>query len=107
MADLQARKLANEHWAWLVVWLEMVYKDALIHGYKHGWDDLMEAQRNADEKALKELVEGEYEAIAKIIYYFDNRGLAYDIPKWESMPDHLQKPYWDKAGQIIKLILEE
>ena len=29
-------QLADEHWAWVVRWLEMVYKDAFIHGYKHG-----------------------------------------------------------------------
>ncbi len=29
-------KLAEEHWAWLVRLLELVYKDAFIHGYKHG-----------------------------------------------------------------------
>ncbi len=28
--------LANEHWSWLVTLLEKVYKDAFIHGYKHG-----------------------------------------------------------------------
>ena len=32
----EATKLADEHWAWLVKLLEHVYKDAFIHGYKHG-----------------------------------------------------------------------
>lgn len=31
-----SKKLADEHWAWLQVLLEKVYKDAFIHGYKHG-----------------------------------------------------------------------
>ncbi len=30
-----AKKLADEHWDWLVVLLELMYKDAFIHGYKH------------------------------------------------------------------------
>ncbi len=34
-----AKKLADEHWAWVVRWLEMVYKDAFAHGYKHGQQD--------------------------------------------------------------------
>lgn len=34
-----AKKLADEHWAWVVRWLEMVYKDAFIHGFKHGKED--------------------------------------------------------------------
>lgn len=29
-------KLANEHWAWLQTLLGQVYKDAFVHGYKHG-----------------------------------------------------------------------
>jgi hypothetical protein len=32
----EAKRLADEHWAWIVKWLEMVFKDAFIHGYKHG-----------------------------------------------------------------------
>jgi len=32
----EAKNLANEHWAWLQTLLERVYKDAFIHGYKHG-----------------------------------------------------------------------
>ncbi len=87
---------------------QIIEKNLVADGDKHflSFDGLDELFSLLDE-ALKELVEGKREEIAKIIYYFDNRGLAYDIPKWESMPDHLQKPYWDKAGQIIKLILEE
>jgi hypothetical protein len=32
-------QLADEHWAFLVKWLEMIYKDAFIHGYKHGIEE--------------------------------------------------------------------
>ena len=32
----KATILANEHWAWLQTLLEKIYKDAFIHGYKHG-----------------------------------------------------------------------
>lgn len=35
-ANHKAIKLANEHWAWLQMLLERVYKDAFIHGYRHG-----------------------------------------------------------------------
>jgi hypothetical protein len=35
----KAQQLADEHWAWLSSMLEKVYKDALIHGYKHGFQD--------------------------------------------------------------------
>ena len=31
-----AELLAEEHWAWLQTILAKVYKDAFIHGYKHG-----------------------------------------------------------------------
>jgi len=33
------KELADAHWAFLVAWLEMIYKDAFIHGYKHGKQD--------------------------------------------------------------------
>jgi len=33
------KQLANEHWNWVVRWLEIVYKDAFIHSYKHGMED--------------------------------------------------------------------
>lgn len=32
----EAEKLANEHWDWLGPLLEKFYKDAFIHGFKHG-----------------------------------------------------------------------
>ena len=35
-------ELAEEHWEWLQRLLERVYKDAFIHGYKHGREDLEE-----------------------------------------------------------------
>ncbi len=31
-------ELASAHWDWVVTWLEMVYKDAFIHGYGHGYE---------------------------------------------------------------------
>ena len=34
-----AERLAEEHWAWLSKLLEKVYKDAFIHGYKHGHEE--------------------------------------------------------------------
>ena len=30
------RSLAEEHWVWLESVLGKIYKDAFIHGYKHG-----------------------------------------------------------------------
>ncbi len=40
LKDLEAHHhavvLANEHWAWLQTLLEKIYKDAFVHGYKHG-----------------------------------------------------------------------
>ncbi len=32
----KAVRLAREHWEWLGPTLEKIYKDAFIHGYKHG-----------------------------------------------------------------------
>jgi len=32
-------QLADEHWEWVVRWLEMIYKDAFLHGYKHGQEN--------------------------------------------------------------------
>lgn len=29
-------QLAEEHWNWLQTVLAKIYKDAFIHGYKHG-----------------------------------------------------------------------
>jgi hypothetical protein len=36
---MSGESLAYEHWAWVVTWLELIYKDAFIHGYKHGRED--------------------------------------------------------------------
>jgi len=30
--------LADEHWRWLGPTLEKMFKDAFVHGYKHGRD---------------------------------------------------------------------
>jgi hypothetical protein len=32
----ESDRLANEHWAWLAPLLEKFYKDAFVHGFKHG-----------------------------------------------------------------------
>lgn len=37
--EQKARRLANEHWDWLVLLLGKVYTDAFTHGYKHGYKD--------------------------------------------------------------------
>jgi hypothetical protein len=34
-----AEKLAEEHWEWLKEFIHPIYVDAMIHGYKHGYDD--------------------------------------------------------------------
>ncbi len=39
MTEEEATVLAQEHWNWLVRLLERIYKDAMIHGYKHGYED--------------------------------------------------------------------
>ena len=37
MKDInRSKELADEHWSWLGPVLEKMYKDAFIHGYKHG-----------------------------------------------------------------------
>jgi len=32
-------KLAEEHWRWLQEFMHPIYVDAMIHGYKHGFED--------------------------------------------------------------------
>ena len=32
----EEEKLADDHWNWLQDLLEVVHKEAFIHGYKHG-----------------------------------------------------------------------
>jgi len=34
----EAKALADAHWDFQARWLEMVLKDAFVHGYKHGWE---------------------------------------------------------------------
>ena len=48
------KELADEHWAFLVKWLEMVYKDGFIHGYKHGEESHIKVLIQADKDAKKE-----------------------------------------------------
>ena len=47
-AQVKSEKLAKEHWDWVVTWLALVYKDAFIHGFKHG---IEYADQNQDKKA--------------------------------------------------------
>jgi len=37
-------QLADEHWGWISTMLEKVYKDAFLHGYKHGVESLPESE---------------------------------------------------------------
>jgi hypothetical protein len=37
------RALGGEHWEWLQTLLAKIYIDAFEHGYKHGYDDALEA----------------------------------------------------------------
>jgi hypothetical protein len=34
-----AKKIAEEHWSYVGRITEMMYKDAFIHGYGHGFED--------------------------------------------------------------------
>ena len=45
-----SEQLATEHWSWLARWTEMVFKDAFIHGYKHGVQDTEDKANNNKEK---------------------------------------------------------
>ena len=42
MADEKARKLAEAHWVWLETLLHKVYVDAMLHGIKHGQEEVRE-----------------------------------------------------------------
>jgi len=42
MNNEKAKKLADEHWDWFGKTIEMIYKDAMIHGYKHGVEDTVD-----------------------------------------------------------------
>ena len=35
----KAKELAEEHWSYVGRICEMMYKDGMIHGYGHGWED--------------------------------------------------------------------
>jgi len=39
-------RLAEQHWDWLREFMHPIYVDAMIHGYKHGFEDGLEAGRN-------------------------------------------------------------
>lgn len=47
------KQLANEHWAWVVRWLEIVYKDAFEHGYKHGREDALQENNQEQNDATQ------------------------------------------------------
>lgn len=36
---MDSEQLAEDHWQWLMKVLEVVYKGAFVHGYKHGKED--------------------------------------------------------------------
>jgi len=38
----RAVELAGEHWDFIGEWLEMIYLDAFVHGYKHGKESKQE-----------------------------------------------------------------
>ena len=42
------RELADSHWKWISKVMEMMYKDAMLHGYVHGYED-------ATKKDIKEI----------------------------------------------------
>lgn len=37
--EINEKDLADEHWQWVESVLELIYKSAFIHGYKHGKED--------------------------------------------------------------------
>jgi len=45
MTEEQAKRLAEEHWAWLETLLHKVYVDALTHGIKHGQEEENEPKK--------------------------------------------------------------
>lgn len=86
-----------------LVKLDMVIVSAAPDTWWAGYQVGRLNQRDADERGLTKAKP----SIAESIYYFDNRGLAYTIPPWETFPAHLQKIYLNKAGRLIKLITGE
>lgn len=38
----EIQQIAEDHWDWFEKWLEMMFKDAFLHGYKHGKQDTEE-----------------------------------------------------------------
>ena len=35
----EAKRLAEEHYNWLETWIHLIYVDAFVHGYGHGYED--------------------------------------------------------------------
>lgn len=54
----EAKKLAEEHWAWLETLLHKVYVDALIHGIKHGCAYACDLERTSEKVRIDDLVNG-------------------------------------------------
>lgn len=52
----RGKKLAEEHWKYVGDLCEKMYKDAFIHGYKHGQEDAEEEfiQQNWEEHPVSE-----------------------------------------------------
>lgn len=39
MTEYRGAEISAQHTEWFIGWIEMVYKDAMLHGYRHGWED--------------------------------------------------------------------
>ena len=53
ITDEQAKELAEAHWEFLEKWLHMIYVDAGIHFFKHGYESRIKVFR----KRIRELEE--------------------------------------------------
>jgi hypothetical protein len=40
--EYRAEEITDQHAKWFIEWIDKVYRDAMIHGYKHGWEDAKE-----------------------------------------------------------------
>ncbi len=47
MNEQEVRELAEKHWEFLEKWLHMIYVDAMIHGYGHGYEAAAKKERKA------------------------------------------------------------
>lgn len=42
---IEAKKIAEEHWSYVGRICEMMYKDGMIHGYGHGFEDAKRSKK--------------------------------------------------------------